>query len=89
MYQMLGVFAEFERAIIVERIKSGMARARQEGRRLSRPLTPDEIQERIRVLRAEGNSFRRIAEEVGVSKSTVENYVKAKGKKKKVKAAGK
>jgi DNA invertase Pin-like site-specific DNA recombinase len=88
MYQMLGVFAEFERAIIVERIKSGMARAKQEGKRLSRPLTPEEIQERIRELRAEGHSLRWIGEELGVSKSTVANYVKGMGKKKKEKAAG-
>lgn len=76
MYQMLGVFAEFERAIIIERIKAGMARARAQGKRLSRPLTPEVVQERIRELRARGMSVRRIAEEVGVSKSTVANYDK-------------
>jgi len=31
MYQMLGVFAEFERAIIVERVNGGLAKAREEG----------------------------------------------------------
>ncbi len=40
-----------------------------------RPLTPEEVQERIRELRAEGHSLWWIAEEVGVSKSTVANYV--------------
>jgi DNA invertase Pin-like site-specific DNA recombinase len=78
MYQMLGVFAEFERAIIVERIKAGMARAREQGKRLSRPLTPEEVQERCRELRAAGHSLRWIAEELGVSKSTVGNYTKAR-----------
>jgi DNA invertase Pin-like site-specific DNA recombinase len=76
MYQMLGVFAEFERAMIIDRVKTGMARAKAQGKRLSRPLTPDEIQARIQELRAAGHSMRRIAEEVGVSKSTVANYVK-------------
>ena len=76
MYQMLGVFAEFERAIIVERIHAGLARARAQGKRLSRPLTPEAAQERIRELRAQGMSVRRVAEEVGVSKSTVANYDK-------------
>jgi DNA invertase Pin-like site-specific DNA recombinase len=33
MYQILGVFAEFERAIIIERVKSGLARARSQGKR--------------------------------------------------------
>ena len=76
MYQMLGVFAEFERAIIIERIKAGMTRARAQGKRLSRPLTPEAAVERIRELRARGMSVRRVAEEVGVSKSTVANYDK-------------
>lgn len=76
MYQMLGVFAEFERSIIVERIHAGLARARAQGKRLSRPLTPEAAQERIRELRARGLSVRRVAEEVGVSKSTVANYDK-------------
>jgi DNA invertase Pin-like site-specific DNA recombinase len=74
MYQMLGVFAEFERAIIIERIRAGMARAKAQGKRLSRPMTPEEIRERIQELRAAGHSLRWIAEEVGVSKSTVANY---------------
>ena len=71
---MLGGFAEFERAIVVERIHAGLARARAQGKRLSRPLTPEAAQERIRELRARGMSLRRIAEEVGISKSTVVNY---------------
>ena len=77
MYLMLGVFAEFERAIIVERIKAGMARAKAQGKRLSRPKTPEEVSERILELRAQGHSLRWIAEEVGVSKTTVDRYVKA------------
>lgn len=36
-FQMLGVFAEFERALIQERIKAGLARARAQGRRIGRP----------------------------------------------------
>jgi DNA invertase Pin-like site-specific DNA recombinase len=37
MFQMLGVFAEFERAMIQERVRAGLARARSEGKRLGRP----------------------------------------------------
>jgi hypothetical protein len=37
MFQMMGVFAEFERSIIQERIRAGLARARSEGKRLGRP----------------------------------------------------
>ncbi len=82
MYQMLGVFAEFERAIIIERIKAGMARAKAQGKQLSRPMTPEEIQERIKELRAKGHSLRWIAEELGVGKSTAEKYAKGKAPKK-------
>ena len=39
MFQMLGVFAEFERSIIAERVRAGLARARDEGTRLGRPPT--------------------------------------------------
>jgi DNA invertase Pin-like site-specific DNA recombinase len=38
MYQMMGVFAEFERAMIRERVMAGLARARKEGTRLGRHL---------------------------------------------------
>jgi len=37
MFQMLGVFAEFERSIIKERVRAGLARAKGEGKRLGRP----------------------------------------------------
>src|SRR5215813_4039987 len=37
LFQMMGVFAEFERAIIQERVRAGLARARSEGKRLGRP----------------------------------------------------
>jgi DNA invertase Pin-like site-specific DNA recombinase len=37
MFQMMGVFAEFERSIIQERVRAGLRRARAEGARLGRP----------------------------------------------------
>ena len=37
MFQMLGVFAEFERAMIKERINAGLSRARAQGKKLGRP----------------------------------------------------
>ena len=41
MFQMMGVFAEFERAIIRERVLSGIARAKAEGVTLGRPSLED------------------------------------------------
>jgi DNA invertase Pin-like site-specific DNA recombinase len=37
MFQMLGVFAEFERSMIKERVRAGLARAREAGTKLGRP----------------------------------------------------
>jgi DNA invertase Pin-like site-specific DNA recombinase len=39
MFQMMSVFAEFERAMIQERVRAGLARARDEGKTLGRPKT--------------------------------------------------
>ena len=62
MFGMLGVFAEFERAMIQERVRAGLARARARGKRLGRPrtLTPAKVRT-VKRLRAEGASLRQIA----------------------------
>jgi DNA invertase Pin-like site-specific DNA recombinase len=39
MFQMMGVFAELERALIQERVRAGMARAKAEGKHVGRPRT--------------------------------------------------
>jgi DNA invertase Pin-like site-specific DNA recombinase len=49
MFQMMGVFAEFERAIIQERVRAGLARAKSEGKRLGRPRIATEMEERIKM----------------------------------------
>src|SRR5439155_9685918 len=54
MFGMLGVFAEFERSIIQERVKAGLARARAKGKTLGRPKADTSIEERIRQLAAQG-----------------------------------
>jgi hypothetical protein len=46
MFQMLGVFAEFERAMIRERVMAGLARAKAEGTRLGRPAPSRMMQPR-------------------------------------------
>ena len=76
MYQMLGVFAEFERAIIVERTKAGLARAKAQGKKLGRPEIPPSLIEDIKILRKEGHSVRVIARRLGVGRGTVERAVK-------------
>jgi len=75
MFQMMGVFAEFERAIIQERIRAGLARAKSEGKRLGRPPIPAKTAEAIREAlnrpgRTEG--VRKIAARFGVDPGTVQ-----------------
>ena len=48
MFQMMGVFAEFERAMIQERVRAGLVRARSEGKRLGRPPIAPALEKRIR-----------------------------------------
>ena len=72
LFQMLGVFAEFERAIIVERVRAGIARARTEGKHLGRPRINGETEQAIQVALAEGKGIRKVARECGVGVSVVQ-----------------
>jgi DNA invertase Pin-like site-specific DNA recombinase len=74
MYQMMGVFAEFERAIIRERVLSGLARAKAEGITLGRPSIEDSNAgkyEAIKAALAEKKGIRRIARELQTGVGTV------------------
>jgi DNA invertase Pin-like site-specific DNA recombinase len=73
MFQMMGVFAEFERAMIRERVRAGLQRAVAQGRRLGRPPVDADKERAIRTaLRSGKASVRRIALKVGVGSSTVQ-----------------
>ena len=72
---MMGVFAEFERSMIQERVRAGLARARSEGKQLGRPRIAPELEKRILAAlnkpgRTEG--VRKIAARFGVDPSTVQ-----------------
>lgn len=47
LFRMLGIFAEFERTLIVDRVRAGLQRARFEGKRLGRPALADNIRLRV------------------------------------------
>jgi len=70
LFQMLGVFAEFERAIIIERVHAGLRRAKAQGVRLGRPRTPVDIG-RVVSMRAEGKSVRAVAKALGIAPMSV------------------
>jgi DNA invertase Pin-like site-specific DNA recombinase len=76
--QMAGVFAEFERGVIIERINAGLARARAKGKRLGRPtsVTAD-VEKRIRELLGQGMGKLKIARTLKVGVSTVQRVAAA------------
>jgi len=72
-FGLMGVFAEFERAMIRERVLAGLARARAEGRVLGRPRIPDHIGSAIRAsIAAGGASLRQIAAQHRVGLGSVQ-----------------
>ncbi len=73
---MMGVFAEFERAMIQDRVKAGLARAKARGKTLGRPKLKPDVRQTILDARSDGLSIRKIAEEAGVSIGTVHGVIK-------------
>lgn len=75
MYHMIGVFAQLERDMIVERTKAGLAAAIERGKVPGRrsPMTPEKRAEVVGHMR-QGLSFEQIAPLVGVSRSTLYNH---------------
>jgi DNA invertase Pin-like site-specific DNA recombinase len=65
---MLGVFSELERALIQERVKAGIARARAQGKHLGRPRINGRPSRRS-VPRSPGKGIRKVARECGVGVS--------------------
>jgi DNA invertase Pin-like site-specific DNA recombinase len=77
MFRMCGVFAEFERSMIRERVNAGLARARENDVSLGRPKTTSKIEDRIRELRADGMGILKIGRSLGVGTSVVQRVVSA------------
>ena len=75
MYQLMGVFAEFERSIIQERVRAGLKRAVSEGQTLGRSPIAPELEKRIHAaLKVPGRKegVRKIAARFGVAVGTVQ-----------------
>jgi DNA invertase Pin-like site-specific DNA recombinase len=71
MFQMMGVFAEFERTMIQERVKAGLSRAKAQGKTLGRPKVTGKVEKAVLTARAEGTGKRKIARQLGIGVSTV------------------
>ena len=76
MFQMLGVFAEFERGIIRERVNAGLARARANGVKLGRRRVKPSIEADIVKLRAKGLGIHRIRKKLAIGASVVQRVFK-------------
>ena len=75
MFQMLGVFAEFERSLIQERIRAGIAKAKasgtKSGKAFGRPEITIERREQILTLLAQGRGIRQVARMLSAGNGTV------------------
>jgi DNA invertase Pin-like site-specific DNA recombinase len=76
MFSVISAFSELEKSVIRERVLSGLARARQEGKKLGRPHVGFDIAKALK-LREEGLGARRIANQLGVSYGTVYRTLKS------------
>lgn len=68
---LLAVFAEFEREILCERVRAGLAHARANGKRLGRPLTAALQSDQVRKLRRSGLSKSQIARQLNIGRTSV------------------
>ena len=76
LFQMMGVFAEFEREMIRDRVKAGLLRARAEGKILGRPKISASTEAAILKARSDGKGMLAIAREVGVGSGTVQRVLR-------------
>lgn len=78
--QVMASFAEFERDLIRERVKSGIASAKSKGRKIGRQqgenIKADKYSDAVMKLVAAGKSYRAIAAELKLSKTTVNKIVR-------------
>jgi DNA invertase Pin-like site-specific DNA recombinase len=70
MFQIIGAMAEFERALIQERVKAGLRNARAKGKTLGRPRRIVNV-DKIAQLRAQGEPWRAISDKLGVGLATL------------------
>ena len=76
MFSVFGALAEFERALIRERVIAGQNRAKAKGKKLGRPSKMNEgLRTAIQLLRQKGMGIKQIAKECGVGVGTVYSVI--------------
>ena len=78
MAGLLAIFAEFEREILRERTRAGLANARQNGKRLGRPMTAGLQAAEIRKLYRAGLAKAEIARQLQIGRTSVRRILKPK-----------
>jgi DNA invertase Pin-like site-specific DNA recombinase len=76
MFQITGAFAEFERSMIRQRVRAGLKRAKEAGKRLGRPRIPAELQKRIQGQLRAGKGMLAIAKDLGAGTGTVQRIAR-------------
>lgn len=87
MFHMIAAFAEFERDLIRERTRSGMAHARAQGKHIGRPRVSLDT-EKITSLRALGSRWEDISKSLGVPESTLRRLHRLKNRSKRYAETG-
>ncbi len=77
VFHVVGSVAEFERDIIRERVRAGLANARRNGKRLGRPSILAKVSPKIHILKENGLSNRAIARKLRVGEATVRRALKS------------
>ena len=72
LFGMMAVFAEFERAMIQERVHAGLSRAKAQGKKLGRPTLSGDMEAKVRALRAKGMGVVKVAKSLGIGVSAVQ-----------------
>ena len=76
VFNIISAVAEFERDIVRERVRSGLANARLKGKKLGRPQILKSDQKKIIELKNHGLSNRAIGRQLSISESTVRNWLR-------------
>jgi len=75
VFHVMASLAQFESSLISQRVKAGMARAKEQGKHIARPSIPIEQQKKIFKLKKQGLSMNKISKKLGIAYGTVYNYL--------------
>ena len=81
LFTMISAFAEFERAIIRERVIAGMEKAKDRGVTIGRPKIPPFTIQKVLEMRKNGIDYKKIIKKLKISKSTYYYIIKSSEKK--------